>query len=532
MRPPLALSAVSIAADGSERIWYSGDKYAANRPQSLSFRTRIGEGFSDANLTLARRIDRDYNDLSLFNDLVLVGDDGQIAYEGRIGSTPRSTGGGHSIAVQTAGWMAHAKDRKFREVYVDREMRQWHEPPLNRRAQIAAGPYGQGKIQVAVDGSGLIWSVPNEALPASEFGEIHYDAGPDVTVARVFYKGARTGSFATIDAASIQVADADSFATADTYALTLDDTVRQQATTARRYVKIPVVTSGAVTPPIGTQQRMSMVAVYGNHTVSLRSPGSTEPDGVYASDVIRDIASRFCPKLNTAGVEDTTLVIPHVVFRERTTPFDAFLLLNGPHGYELAVWEDKTLHFRPYDLSDYDWQVRMDQPGVDLSLQGDTTEGLANYVVVEFDNVATGQRDQVSPSDDSSLEDTTVDHPANQHGLDVELTVGLTFPTTEEVAIAFGQSYLAEFNRPKNRGQITVQGHILDRAGHWVQPWMVRCGQTVSVTDHPNDVPRLITETSYEHSTRTMTISTDNGELNQLEAVVDYIRTSLTAANL
>jgi hypothetical protein len=45
-RPPLALSVVAIAADGSETTWWSGDKYATNRPQQFSFRTRIGEGFS------------------------------------------------------------------------------------------------------------------------------------------------------------------------------------------------------------------------------------------------------------------------------------------------------------------------------------------------------------------------------------------------------------------------------------------------------------------------------------------------------
>lgn len=537
-KPPLGLSVVSIAADGSEQTWWSGDKYAYNRPQQLSFRNRIGEGFSDGGTTLARRVDRDYNDLELYNDIVVVGDDGQIPYEGRIGATPRTTSGGHSISVQTTGHMAHAKDQKFREPYVDRDLSAWGSASRARQAQILGASRAYTNPQNTSDTFNAAPGVRTgltEPWPADSESSAWYDAGPGCTVGQVYYSW-ETYVLSTADASwlwAVYVYENDDLSGTSENTGNLRTGVSGFFTpgTPRRYAAVRLNNSVANTGTTGREFGLfwKSLAVYGGHGLPRRGP---DPGGLYASDVITNIAQRFCPKLNTAGVEATDLVIPHIVFKDRTTPFDAFLLLNGPHGYELAVWENKTLYFRPYDLSDYDWQVRMDQPGVDLSLQGDTTEELANYAVVEFDNVATGQRDQVSPSDDSSLEDTTVDHPATRHGLDVELTVGLTFPTTKEVAIAFGQSYLNEFNRPKNRGQITVQGHILDRAGHWIQPWMVRAGQTISVVDHPNDSPRLITEAAYDHPSRTVTISTDNGELNQLEAVVDYIKTSLTAGNL
>jgi hypothetical protein len=100
----------------------------------------------------------------------------------------------------------------------------------------------------------------------------------------------------------------------------------------------------------------------------------------------------------------------------------------------------------------------------------------------------TGQRDQVSPSDDSSLEDTTVDHPANKHGLDVELTVGLTFPTTKEVAIAFGQSYLASSTARRTGPDHGPGTHPRPRRP--LAAGVAPAGETISVVDHPNDSPR------------------------------------------
>jgi hypothetical protein len=69
----------------------------------------------------------------------------------------------------------------------------------------------------------------------------------------------------------------------------------------------------------------SKLALYGSHGLTLRQGDTAEPLGVYASDVIKNIAARWCPLLDTSGVQDTSYVIQHLAFRDRTYPYDAFL---------------------------------------------------------------------------------------------------------------------------------------------------------------------------------------------------------------
>jgi hypothetical protein len=162
-------------------------------------------------------------------------------------------------------------------------------------------------------------------------------------------------------------------ATSDSDALTLDDTGEL---TARHATPVPhavrVYSNGtAATPAAGASVRFGALAVWGDHTVP-RALATSGYDGVYASDVINDIVTRFCPKLNTAGVQDTTYPIPHLVFRDRVDPYDAFLEVNKYHLWQLGVYEHRTLSFGPVDMTDYDWEVRLSDPGVKVDLQGDS----------------------------------------------------------------------------------------------------------------------------------------------------------------
>ena len=270
------------------------------------------------------------------------------------------------------------------------------------------------------------------------------------------------------------------------------------------------------------------IAVYGDHRLT---PRGSDPGGFYASDVIRDITSRFCSQLSTAGVLDTSYPIPHLVFKERTDPYDAFLAVNAYHLWNLAVWENKTLHYTPTDLTDYDWEIRLSDPGVRVDLQGDSTEQLANGIVVQFDNVATGARETLTPDAYPDLKDSSVDNPANVHGLTLWTDYQLSVPATKDAALQIGRAALAEYNQPKAAGSITASHHIRDRAGHWQPVWKVRAGDRVSITDHANDRPRRIHETSYQHDERQVTIAVDS-TMQRLDAVIDRISTALAAANL
>src|SRR3954465_14625021 len=95
---PLDLFVEVTTADGTRYKW-NANETATSRPINLSFRSKIGEGFSDASLQLPRRIDLDYPDLNLGDTVSIVGADGGIVYEGYVAAMPRELSDRHVIGV-------------------------------------------------------------------------------------------------------------------------------------------------------------------------------------------------------------------------------------------------------------------------------------------------------------------------------------------------------------------------------------------------------------------------------------------------
>jgi hypothetical protein len=530
---PLDLYGEIITASGARYRW-DANQSADRRPRNLSFRTKIGEGFSDASLQFARRIDQDYPDLNLVDNAVFTGADGSIAYEGRNSAMPRDLGDTHSISVTLAGWMAHAKDKKFQEIYVDRDANAWADMALAERVRLALASRDFGAISWRTDGQGLVCALPNQALGAQVIAESWYSAPTGVTVGKVGYVGGEANIPAGYDAARFYFSTtADSTGIASQNVLTMDSTSRvATAAAAQRYVLTQVYSNGsAVTPAAGAGRWFTKLAAYGNHGLTTHTWDATEPDGLYASDMLRDVAARWCPQFNTSGVQDTTYVVPHAAFKTPTFPFDAFLEFNKYHLWKLAIWENKTLQFAPYDLTDYDWEIRTDDPGVTFSPQGPSTEDLFNGVSVTYTDALTGVTDRLTPDAYSQLADSSDTNPWNQHGIDHWDELTLTSPTTLSTALDLGTAALADTNRAKTPGTISVRGYIRDRAGNLQPAWKPRAGDTISITNFPNDEPRLIVETDYDDETKSVRLSIDK-PFAFLDAYLDRIGNALSARGL
>jgi hypothetical protein len=536
--PPTALSVNLTDASGVVTRLGPEDTNPETIPTAISFRT-ARDGFGDASMTLARRIDRDYIDVNLLDEVQIVGADGTIAYEGRIGAAPRTFDGQHSVGLQFAGWIAHAKDRQFTEIYVDRELARWG-PKSSAYAIVHAATYASFDAQVKPDAAGgsALWTVVEggqtgiKPWPAGV-----YDAGPN-RIGSVYYAWARV-NIASGDANytwDVRVSTDDGFASTDTTGdlrAAGPSTGTLTATTAtRRYaiVEWSYAAASAWTLPYAIV--WTNLAVYGTHGLTKRG---TAPQGFYASDVMADVASRFCPKLNTGGIQSTTFPIPHLVFRDLTHPYDAFLEINKYHLWDFGVWDNKTLFYKPIDLTDYDWEIRLDDHDypATVSLQGDSTQDLANGVTVQYTNVTTGVTEILLPSAYSELLDPAVDNPFTTHGYSGWKPYQVSVPTTAEAALQLGRAALAEFNQPTAPGSITIGPHIRDRQGHPQPAWKVRAGDRVAITSSTSlsDRPRMISETTYDHDSRKVTINLDSG-VKRLDAVVDRLTVALQAANL
>jgi hypothetical protein len=430
--------------------------------------------------------------------------------------------------------MGHARDRKFREVFVDRDLSQWQEMPLNERARLASTGSDFSSITTTSDQTGISFQLPNVALGAHVTAELWYTAPPGTKIALLQYIGTETAIPAGYGAAEFYVSSSDSGSTGSATAATMDGAKHTAfLDTAQRFVVTPVFSnSTTATPAAGSSRTFSAIAAYGDH--GLPREGNTivgQPDGFYASDVIRHIVDTYCPLLNAGGVQDTTYTIPHLVYRDPTDPYDAFLDVNKYHLWDLAVWEGRTVYYAPVSLDDYDWEIRLDDPGVQLTWQGDTTDSQYNGVRVTYTDVTTGRTEEVTPDDFSELQDPDVSNPATVHGTKRWLELPLSVPTSQDGALQLGRAALAENNLPKAPGTITVQGHVRDRAGHWQQAWKMRAGDRVLVSDFADGGIRIIGETSYSHDALTQTVSVD-AAMPRVDAVLDRFATALTAAGL
>jgi len=545
---PLDLSFEIAAADGTRYRWGT-NQLPGDRPTDFNFRTKIGEGFSDGSLSLSRRIDLDYPDLELINNVVAVGADGSVAYEGRLSAMPRELDDSHSINVTLTGWMAHARDKQFSEIYVDRDLGAWQQASVSRRAvllqtsnitpqdssQIADPTDSQAGIETGWDGA---WT-----SPYSMISEAWYDAGPEIVVKTIAYSWKRMGSTIVLPNPAwiwrINGSDDDKQAGTVTVGSNLaaagpSTSFLSFSALTHRYAVLQLFYNGTPGGADGTHYGVTWfkLAVYGNHGCSLNTGETTEPWGVLASEVIKDIAGRWCPKLNTTGVQDTTYVIQHLAFKDQTDPYDAFLEINKYHLWNLAVWENRTLTYEPFDLTDYDWEVRTDDPGTTISLQGPSVDNVFNGIVVTYTDVLTGIHNKLTPTSyPSDLSNTDPDNPWNKQGIDRWDKINLSTPTVQAQALQIGRMALAESNRPKAPGTITVKGYIRDRAGVEQPGWKVRAGQTVAITNHPNDAPRLIHETSWDDESKSLTLSVEAPAV-ALDAVLDRVASGFSARGL
>jgi hypothetical protein len=536
MSSPHDLDVEITYPDGSTTTWDSNSPLPEDRPRGIGFRTARYDGFKDANCELSRRIDRDYPDAQLLYGFALRGGDGSIAYEGQISGLQRSLTDTHSMGVQAAGLMANAKDRKFWQVFVDRDLSQWTVPLLARRSQMALAGVPTGKIAASSSSAGLVWEVPNEALPTSEDASLHYTAPQGTTAAWVAYQGTRTGAFTGFEAPTIFPTD-DQLTYDTGLGITLDSLPHDVSlVTPRNGLLIRArVSAGPVTPAAGHLQTISKIAVYGNHGLATypvtNADGTTEPNGVYASDVIRWLIANYCPLLNDGGVQDTTYPIGHLVFRERTYPYDAMITVNSFHRWGLECWEGGTVHYGPVDLGDYDWELRLDDFGFKLDGQGDSAENVANAIEVTYTDALDGQRKVLTSDEHAELRDTNPLNPVNRAGRYRSTDFEITQPALEGMALEIGRAALAEFNQAKGPGTASKTAYIKDRQGNEQPVWKVRAGDRVCITDHPDERNHLVYETNYDHSSLTGQFAIDDS-FQRLDAFLDRYSVGLQAANV
>lgn len=531
-KPSLALDIEIETPDGPFRL-PSDSRKASKRPIIQPLSSQRGDGYTTGGVVLNRQIFKDYPDIALMDTWRAVGRNGDVAYEGRLHSHPRTNDPVQQIAVQLVGWAAsYLKSYKIDPLAVDRRFAGWQPPSLARRSTLLGAGATLAHYRASSDFEGLRFDgEAGQAVPQGAVAEVAYDAGARNAIAKAMYKGTAQNT------ASVEAFALFTSATDATYPgsvpLTLDGTLRTATpATPERFAMLRALASAAHTPAAGKPlaRTVEHLAVYGNTGLETHAQEG-EPDAIQLTDLIAWILAAFYPKMKLAGPHNSFPVAQADWRDNKSFGYDIIQQLNNLAMWETNVWEDRTLHHEPADLTHYDWVFRTDDPGVQVRFQGSSIEDFANGIEITYTDFG-GVKQTLYPDDHPELRDDSDTNPANRHGERLWIDKEITWRCSQAEALQIGRANLAEHNRPKRPGSYRISGgYIKDAAGHWHQGWKALKGQTVGILDHIADEPRLITAATWDPQSLALDLTVD-APPQTLEAIVARQEVERQARNI
>lgn len=540
-KPPLDLDVEVETTAGTFRL-ASDDPKASNRPSNMSFTTLRGNGFSNGSLQLNRQIFRDYPDVNLLDTWRMIGRQGEVAYEGRLHSDPRTNSPSQTLNVELVGWMSYLTSRKISPLIIDRTLDGWTGPSSGRRASLITSGYRyEAEPEVGwhgegAPGPGIIFTFSTFGSSYYELGEAWKRAGGEAIGALRFdfqsLAGGADANWSTVgylcdnDLAESFVSGTNlhKTTTAGNEVVSDGEAVYQYALLAESY-------TGTFTGTTNEVHGFFNPRIVGTH--GLTAGGESPNEGYYVSDIIKYVLNTYYPKINTEHVKENQFAVQQATWAESPVYGSELIAqLNDLTLWEENIWENRSYHYEPADFTKTDWQIRTDEPGVEVTFQGESIENFANGVVVTYTDFS-GIRHVLYPDQHPELRDTSLNNAATEHGEDLWTDVEVRWPATEPEALQYGRAYLAEHNRPKRPGTFTIKsGYIKDGAGHWQPGWRVRNSATLSVMDHPSEsAPRLITATSWDDNSKSLSITVD-APPSTFDAVVARTVLALSARNV
>jgi hypothetical protein len=516
-------------------------------------------GFEQMSCNLARRADADYPDLQEFGTVTVYGAGGETAWQGRLETTPRTSGSQLQITPGAVGWQAHLDDEQnARMIYIDSDLTKWQPASVQRKINLSNASIdpedGQGATPDPDTGQPSLvvqlsapWGItPNTRQRISEFW---YDAkgiplGTSGVSPGLYYAWKQqAGVGGSWDWEALLEAD-DTHSTFDTSTnLTASGpgTGSVTPTTASRdWAHVWLYYPGVSSSTDSTIYKVywTYLGVVGNHGITIRGTlGATGGIGVYASDVIQHAVGTWAPKLatnrnGTSTIQPSTFVIPQLAFPDPTTVSN---IITAATAYGLVDWwvdEGPVFNIASRENHGRDWRARVGPSG--LQETGPQVDHLYNGVVVQYNDV-TGQARSVGPTGsgattiDNTLADTSATNPVNAAGLTRIYQMPNIGVSTPAGAIAVGQRFLLENQQRNTSGQASIVGHVQDAAGVWWPAWAIRAGDRIMFTDAHDPVPRRITRTQYSDSSRACQLDLDSPpqDLSQLLARYSIALTGL-----
>jgi len=565
-RPPLRLIGEVEMPGGLFQRWAEDDDDPGDIPGNLTFSTTMPGGFETGATSLPRTIARNYSDVGEFITVRWKGVGGQIAYEGRIQSSPRDVSDQQTISPEIVGWQAHLDDdSSAREIYIDTDFNQWQPQSLQKKINDAPtmdyedATVGPDPGPATSPGSGLPALITQLSGPWSRhrtcramydsrgipIGSIGFAWNRKEPVGSTLVDPSNTNwtwnlwvsdddvNFTNIEASANQrVAFGAGPGTG-----TLTSGSQYQHMFA--FVQLDYGTSGGTSSTYGIN--WTNLSVMGTSGIPIQGAVSAVGGlGVLASDVIMNALSRWAPKIGfSTGVlgtiTPTSFSIPQCAFPDPTTVSNIISEVIKFDLQDWAVWEGPTFFLQPWGSGGRFWQSRVRE--AQLQDAGPSVDRSYNGVVVTYTD-ALGIARSVGPPGsscqytDSSLFDPDPMNPCNLAGI-VRNSPPFSLGTADIfTAIATGARYLQELKQKSTAGSASLVGYIEDSTTGLEWPaWMVRAGDWISFLDAANTDFRRITRTSYDDATKTNALTLD-APPDDMQALLERTNVRLLRAGL
>lgn len=514
--PDPKLACTLYANDGSELRFGPDEADAANVVTDVSFGTQVpGWGFAEGSVKLNRPFALDSLDANLFASAKVYDESGQTVYRGRVAKITRS--GPSEIEIDLEGPLAHLDDdSSVRAIYRDTDLGSWVEPTSSRQASLHAIYDVVGDYSTAYDDQGMpALILDGDATWASaHMCEAWYDGLGLLDSIYFSWLATNLGStwVGRVDGCD-DTAAGGSVTGTDVVTGSGSGTLTETAVAGKRYAHALLSYIGANATEGDRRLQLQGIAVYGDHGLTKRG---TEPDaGFYASDIVQH-ALGYAPLIDTApgGIEASSFVIPHLAFRDYTTPRAIIEAVSvyGASGFQPPDWgyyEDGFFWRSPGSYG-RTWRLRRDEGVISVD-EGPATETRCNGFVVTYSDAA-GQTHTVGPTDSGAdyetdlLADTDPANPVNVNGIPRRYGSREIGITSQDGAVLIGQLLLRDANRRRYSGSAELKGRVADEAGNRWPAYMVRAGDYVIVEDDEDTEPRKIVATTYSAGTTTATL--------------------------
>ena len=476
-------------------------------PTQFSFQTQIPGGFGPASLTIARPPNLYADDARLFADVVVYGEGMRIVYEGYVTGLPQQSQ--DEIQLQLTGWSA-VLDRiqNFRQIFVDRDFSRWRAPSPGRRLALISGQPTLTAVNAPTIEPASSTTAPSLAFPRAVDGnpiitEGWFDAGPGLTIKRLYFKGDFNGTSPSLD---LYFTNSDVNAGSPT-SFSISSSPRSQVVTPAKPTRYVAVALSSTTTQEGS---LTELAVYGNHSLVL---SGSEPAGIYGSEAIAYMVGATPLNIFPDSIEPSEITLAHLSFISDISVRAAIEEINVFGGKDLlpndwGVYENREFFWQSPGTYGKTWLVSSDNL-TNVRSDGPDSVLRTSGVKVNFQNEAGVTRAVGPPNSFSDFETSELlsiddENPAFRlPGYHTE-TIGIT---TQQGAINVGKVILNERNRLNWRGDLELQGEVLDSEGKLYPVHRIRAGDHIVVQDDDDKRARPVNSTSYNHNNLSLSAS-------------------------